>query len=224
MNILIIEEQVRESGFLQQLLAQKGFPSEEIPTGIGADDYFLRESYDLVIIDVDSPDLDGTAVCRSIRHRRTDIAILIVSALDTPHDKVQGLDSGADDYLVKPFHTDELLARMKALTRRKGGVGQVPTRKAADVEIDAYKRTVIRNGKRISLTATEFALLDLLMSHKNRVLPRKYISEAVWGIGFDRKTNLVDVYINYLRHKIDVDFNFRLIHTVTGQGYVFKEE
>ena len=223
MKILIVEEDVRDSGFIRNILAERALSAQQIRSHGRGESFTLEDSYDLVIIDVDSPLRDGSALCRSIRRQSTDTALLIVSTLDSASDKVLGLDSGADDYLVKPFHTDELIARMQALTRRKRLSNAQPTRKVADVEIDSYKRTVVRNGKRIALTATEFALLELLMRHKNRVLPRQYISEAVWGIAFDRKTNLVDVYINYLRHKIDVDTDLRLIHTVVGKGYMLKE-
>lgn len=179
----------------------------------------LEGAHNLIIID--DPSSNGSSLCLAIRRQNRDVPILIVSSLDEASDKVQGLDAGADDYLSRPFHTDELLARIKALARRTRL--SPSTHRVADVEIDAYKRTVVRGGKRIALTATEFALLELLMRHKNHVLPRAYISEAVWGIGFDRRTNLVDVYINYLRHKIDINTDWRLIHTVVGKGYMLKE-
>lgn len=224
MKILIVEEEVRNAGYLQNILAERALPAELTRTHGLSDSFTLEDNYDLVIIDVDSPQRNGSAVCRTIRQQSRDTAVMIISALDSAADKVLGLDSGADDYLVKPFHNDELFARMQALTRRKRlSEQQLSTRKVADVEIDAYKRTVVRNGRRIALTATEFALLELLMRHKNRVLPRQYISEAVWGICFDRRTNLVDVYINYLRHKMDADSDKRLIHTVVGKGYMLKE-
>lgn len=224
MKILIVEEEVRDAGYIQNILAERSLPAERTRTQGLSDAFTLDDTYDLVIIDVDSPQRNGSAVCRTIRRQSRDTAVMIVSVLDSAADKVLGLDSGADDYLAKPFHNDELFARVQALTRRKRLAGQLlPTRKVADVEIDSYKRTVVRNGKRIALTATEFALLELLMRNKNQVLPRQYISEAVWGIGFDRRTNLVDVYINYLRHKIDAGSDERLIHTVVGKGYMLRE-
>lgn len=224
MKILIVEEEVRDAGYIQNILAERSLSAERTRTqGLG-DAFTLDDSYDLVIIDVDSPQRNGSAVCRTIRQQSRDTAVMIVSTLGSAADKVLGLDSGADDYLAKPFHNDELFARVQALTRRRRLAGQLlPTRKVADVEIDSYKRTVVRNGKRIALTATEFALLELLMRNKNQVLPRQYISEAVWGIGFDRRTNLVDVYINYLRHKIDAGSDERLILTVVGKGYMLRE-
>jgi DNA-binding response OmpR family regulator len=147
----------------------------------------------------------------------------MLTALGTVNDKVSGLENGADDYITKPFHFEELVARIKALTRRKAMVLPGKVYVVSDLVLDCYKKSVTRGGKEITLTAKEFALLEILVTNKSRVLSRSYIAEAVWGINFDRNTNLIDVYINYLRQKIDKDFSKKLIHTVIGMGYVLKD-
>jgi two-component system copper resistance phosphate regulon response regulator CusR len=220
MKVLIFEEQTGNVSPLTQLLSQKGIEYRIISRGISPLTDF---DHDLLIIDVCYPERDGSDTCSQWRRQLHFRPILILSALGDPQQKVKGLDAGADDYLVKPYHPDELLARMKALTRLKRQEALEPIKKAGEVELDTFKRTVTRHGKSIDLTGREFALLDLLISHKNKVLPRSYISEVVWGINFNRRTNLVDVYIKYLRKKIDANANVPHIHTVVGRGYVFKD-
>jgi len=151
------------------------------------------------------------------------LPILMLSALGTVDDKVRGLESGADDYLAKPFHFAELLARIKALDRRRSAILPGTVYEVADLQMDSYRKTVTRNGNLILLTVKEFILLEVLMYNKNRVLSRTYIAESVWGINFDRGTNLIDVYINYLRAKIDKGYAMPLIHTVIGMGYMIKD-
>jgi DNA-binding response OmpR family regulator len=170
------------------------------------------------------PGKSGLDVCRAVRKEKPDVPILMLTALGTTQDKVIGFESGADDYLVKPFHFEELLARINALSRRRAVPAPGTIRKIADLEIDIYQKKAWRAGKEIILTAKEFALLDLLVQNKNSVLSRSSIAEAVWGIDFNRRTNLIDVYINYLREKIDKGFGKPLIHTVIGMGYVLKEK
>jgi DNA-binding response OmpR family regulator len=184
----------------------------------------LEEAFDVVILDVILPGKSGLDVCRAVRKEKPDVPILMLTALGTTQDKVIGFESGADDYLVKPFHFEELLARINALSRRRAVPAPGTIRKIADLEIDIYQKKAWRAGKEIILTAKEFALLDLLVQNKNSVLSRSSIAEAVWGIDFNRRTNLIDVYINYLREKIDKGFGKPLIHTVIGMGYVLKEK
>jgi DNA-binding response OmpR family regulator len=183
----------------------------------------LENEYDLIILDLILPGINGLELCKRIRRFKTDLPILMLTALGTTKDKVMGLEAGADDYLVKPFHFEELLARIKALSRRRMLISPGVIFKMADLEVDSYKKVVWRSGRQIVLTAKEFSLLELLIANKNRVLSRSYIAEAIWGINYDRGTNLIDVYINYLRTKIDKGFDQPLIHTVIGMGYVLKD-
>jgi DNA-binding response OmpR family regulator len=191
--------------------------------GLFGEKLALENEYDLVILDVILPGVNGLELCRRIRHFKSDMPILLLTAMGATRDKVAGFESGADDYLVKPFHFEELLARVKALARRKLLTPPGILYRIADLEVDAYKKTARRAGREILLTAKEFSLLELLIVNKNRVLSRTSIAETVWGINYDRGTNLIDVYINYLRSKIDKGFGSALIHTVIGMGYVLKE-
>lgn len=174
-------------------------------------------------MDVILPQRNGLEVCKDLRRLKPELPVLLLTALGTMQDKMAGFDCGADDYLVKPFHFEELIARLRVLTRRKTMIAPGTVYKVADLEVDGYKKKVTRNKKEIQLTAKEFALLEVLVIHKNRVLSRTKIAEMVWGIDFNRGTNLIDVYINYLRSKIDKGFDQQLIHTVIGMGYTLKE-
>ena len=183
----------------------------------------LEQDFELVILDVILPNINGFEVCRQIRQFKKEVPILMLSALGTVNDKVQGLENGADDYLTKPFHFEELLARIKALDRRRSLVLPGTIYQVGDLQMDCYRKTVTRENKMIMLTVKEFTLLEVLMYNKNRVLSRVYIAESVWGINFNRGTNLIDVYINYLRAKVDKGFPKQLIHTVIGMGYMISE-
>ncbi len=223
MNILLIEDEPQVVAFIK-----KGLEEQQNTVTVAYDGKIgcrmaLEQDYDLVLLDVILPYLNGFEVCRQIRQFKKEVPILMLSALGTVSDKVEGLESGADDYLTKPFHFDELLARIKALDRRRTMVLPGTIYQVADLQIDCYRKTVTRGGKPIMLTAKEFTLLEVLMYNKNRVLSRVYIAEAVWGINFNRGTNLIDVYINYLRSKVDKGFSKQLIHTVIGMGYTIKE-
>lgn len=222
MNILLVEDEHKVAEFIRKGLKEQLYNVEVAYDGLLGEKLALDKEYDLVIIDLILPGINGLELCKRIRMYKSDCPILILTALGTTKDKVLGLEAGADDYLVKPFHFEELLARIKALSRRKLLISPGVVYKIADLEVDSYKKTVLRSGKQIILTAKEFSLLELLVVNKNRVLSRSYIAEAVWGINYDRGTNLIDVYINYLRTKIDKDFDFPLIHTVIGMGYVLK--
>lgn len=223
MNILLIEDELKVSGFIKKGLEEHLHHVSLAYDGSMGSKMALENEYDLIILDVVLPYINGMEVCKLIRQVKKEVPILMLSALDTVNDKVQGLENGADDYLTKPFHFEELLARIKALNRRKDMVLPGTVYKVGDLEMDCYKKTVSRNRKTILLSAKEFTLLEVLMANKNRVLSRVYIAESVWGISFNRGTNLIDVYINYLRSKVDKGFDKPLIHTVIGMGYVIKE-
>ena len=222
MVILLVDGNSLSAGFVSQGLSETGLRVDIAGDGQTAIQQFAAGNYDLVILDVALPRFDGFELCRHFRRERSDVPILILSGRSDTFDKIAGLQSGADDYLLKPFHFEELLARIHALLRRRllsGGSHY----KVLDLEVDPYKRTVTRGGKPISLTATEYALLILLIVHKNKVLSKTFISASIWGINFERRTNLLSVYINYLRAKIDKGFETPLILTVVHEGYMLKE-
>jgi two-component system copper resistance phosphate regulon response regulator CusR len=224
MNILLVEDEPKVADFIRKGLKEQSYNVEVAYDGLFGEKLALENEYDLIILDVILPGISGLELCRRIRKYKADLPILLLTALGSTRDKVAGLESGADDYLVKPFHFDELLARVKALGRRRMLISPGIIYRIADLEVDAYKKTAHRAGKDITLTAREFALLELLIINKNRVLSRTRIAETIWGLNYDRSTNLIDVYINYLRSKIDKGFDSALIHTVIGMGYVLKEE
>ncbi len=224
MNILLIEDEPRVV-----TLIKKGLEVHEHQVTVAYDGQdgchaAMQHDYDLVILDVLLPSLNGLEVCQRIKAFKKGLPVLMLTALGTVRDKVMGFECGADDYMPKPFHLDELLARIKALGRRSQTVSPTAVYRVADLEMDCYKRSVSRGGKEIVLTVKEFALLEVLITNKNRVLSRAFMAETVWGIDFNRGTNLIDVYINYLRAKIDKGFSHPLIHTVIGVGYVLKEQ
>lgn len=223
MNILLIEDEPKVAAFIKKGLEEQLNSVTLAYDGNTGNKLAIEQDYDLVIMDVILPELNGFEVCKKIRKFKKELPILMLSALGTVSDKVKGLENGADDYLTKPFHFDELLARIRALDRRRSNVLPDTIYQVGDLQMDCYRKTVAREGKDIQLTVKEFTLLEVLMFNKNRVLSRVYIAEAVWGINFNRGTNLIDVYINYLRAKIDKGFDKPLIHTVIGMGYVLKE-
>ena len=184
---------------------------------------FQEQKYDLIILDIMMPGMNGIALCRELRKTHPFLPILMLTALGSIDDKVTGLNSGADDYLLKPFHFKELLARIEALLRRRSipSVNQ-HILSFADITIDTSSKVVQRDGISIELTAKEYSLLQLFLKNPNRLLSRQYIAENVWDITFDTGTNVIDVYINFLRKKIDKGFETRLIHTKIGMGYILK--
>jgi len=224
MNILLVEDEPKVSEFIRKGLKEQKYNVEFAYDGLTGEKLALNEEFDLIILDVILPGISGVELCKRIRKYKVDLPILMLTALGTTKDKVEGLEAGADDYLVKPFHFDELLARIKALGRRRNLISPGTVFKIADLVVDSYKRSVHRKGKEIALTTKEFSMLELMMANKNRVLTRTFIAENVWGINFDRGTNFIDVYVNYLRAKIDKGYDQKLIHTVIGMGYVLKEE
>jgi two-component system copper resistance phosphate regulon response regulator CusR len=223
MNILLIEDEYKIAACLKKGLEEDGHNVTLAYDGSLGLKLALEENFDLVILDVVLPFVNGFDLCRDIKQFRKDTPVLMLSSLGSVNDIVKGLENGADDYITKPFHFAELLARIKALDRRRFAI--VPERifKADDLQIDCYRKTVVRNGNSIALTVKEFNLLEVLLYNKNRVISRVYIAEAVWGIDFDRGTNLIDVYINYLRSKIDKGYSKQLIHTVFGMGYMLRD-
>jgi len=225
MRILVVEDQVKMANFLEKGLNEVGYAVDIAESGSAAESFMAQGDYDLVILDVMLPDQSGIDTARHIRRDGYEGPILMLTALSTTKDKVHGLDAGADDYLTKPYSFDELHARVRALLRRKSvnGTTTANTLKYADLELDLIQRKARRSGQEISLTTKEFALLEYFMRNPERPLGRVSIAEHVWDIHFDSESNVIDVYINLLRKKIDAPFSKRLIHTVVGTGYVLKE-
>ncbi|MFN2287409.1 MAG: heavy metal response regulator transcription factor [Chromatocurvus sp.] len=220
MKILIVEDEAKISEYLRQGLIEAGFMVDLARNGLDGHHLAMTETYDLIILDVLLPDVDGWRILQALREAGSKVPVLFLTARDSVDDRVKGLELGADDYLVKPFVFAELLARVRTLLRR----GTVPatemTLRVADLELDLLRRRVTRAGQRILLTAKEFALLELLMRHHDEVLPRSLIASQVWDMNFDRDTNIIDVAIRRLRAKIDDAFTPKLIHTVRGMGYM----
>lgn len=225
MRILVVEDQAKMANFLKKGLNEVGYAVDIAESGTSAESYMAQGDYDLVILDVMLPDQNGIDTARHLRRDGYEGPILMVTALSTTKDKVHGLDAGADDYLTKPYSFDELHARVRALLRRKSPNGGTisNTLKYADLELDLIQRKARRAGQDISLTTKEFALLEYFLRNPERPLGRVSIAEHVWDIHFDSESNVIDVYINLLRKKIDAPFAKKLIHTVVGTGYVLKE-
>ena len=219
MQILLAEDDPKIAAYLQQGLCEAGFSVERAPDGAAALHARLGGGHDLLILDVMLPELDGWAVLQRLRAAGLELPVLFLTARDGVDDRVKGLELGADDYLVKPFAFAELLARVRSLLRR-GQVSAQPTcLQIADLEVDLLKRRAVRAGRRIELTAKEFALLELLLRRRGEVLPKSLIASQVWDMNFDSDTNVIEVAIRRLRLKIDDDFSPKLIHTVRGMGY-----
>jgi len=225
MKILIIEDESRVASFIKEGLEEKSYKTVEAYDGITGEEAAMKDDISLVILDLIIPGKSGIDVCRSIKAVRPDLPILMLTALSTTVDKVRGFEAGADDYLVKPFDFPELLARIKSLLKRsRNSTHQTQSLRVADLELDLMRKVAIRGGKVIELTAKEFALLEYFMRNSGRVLSRADISEKVWNITYDTGTNIVEVYVNILRKKIDRDFEPKLIHTRIGLGYIFTDE
>jgi two-component system copper resistance phosphate regulon response regulator CusR len=223
MRILVVEDERKVASFLRQGLQEEGHTVEIAADGAVALDLLLGGSiYDLVVLDLMLPKRDGFDVLKTLRGRRVETPVLVLTARDAVPDKVAGLDLGADDYLTKPFAFDEFLARVRALLRRGDG-RRVPVLKLGDLALDPATRLVTRAGRRITLTAREHALLEYFLRNVGRVLTRPMIAQHVWGLDFDTESNIIDVYVGYLRRKIDGEGERRLLHTVRGAGYMLSD-
>jgi DNA-binding response OmpR family regulator len=223
MRVLVVEDERKVASFIRQGLQEEGYAVELASDGEEALDLILQgPPYDLIVLDVMLPRRDGFGVVRAVRERGLETPVLLLTARDSVGDRVSGLDLGADDYLTKPFAFDEFLARVRALLRR--GQGQrAPLLRLGTLSLDPATRRVVRADRRIDLTAREYALLECFMRNVGRVLSRSQLAERVWGLDFDPGSNVVDVYVGYLRRKIDGPGDARLLHTLRGAGYVMKE-
>lgn len=222
MKVLLIEDEQRVASFIRKGLEENGILVAQAYDGATGLSMALNDSFDVIILDIVMPGMNGLEVCKRLREEQGhDAPVLMLTALGTTDDIVDGLTKGADDYLTKPFKFRELLARVRALARRKTAINHTLT--ANGLTLDTAAKEVYRNGKLIGLTAREFRLLEYLLSNKNRVVSRIDILENVWDINHDLGTNVVDVYINYLRKKIDHEFDQPLIKTVVGMGYTIKD-
>lgn len=222
MKILVVDDEPAVRRAVERALKYEGYEVAQACDGVEALEMLARESIDAVVLDVLMPRLDGLELCRRVRAAGDHTPILMLTAREAIGDRVTGLDAGADDYLVKPFALQELLARLRALLRRTGDRDSAPVR-FADLFLDPVTRDVLRGGRRIELTRTEFALLELLLRNARRVLTREAIFERVWGYDFGANSNSLEVYIGYIRRKTELEGEPRLIHTVRGVGYVLRE-
>ncbi|GAB3276198.1 response regulator transcription factor [Larkinella harenae] len=222
MKILLVEDEERLASFIRKGILAEGYEVDVAYDGSSGLALFSQGTYDLVILDINLPQINGFELCRLIRSDNEAVPVLMLTALDSLADKSDGFDAGADDYLVKPFEYQELLLRLKALMRRRG-TKQRQLLRLADLELNLDTKTVTRAGKRIDLTTREYALMEYLMLNKGKAISRVDISERVWNLKHDNNTNIIDVYIGYLRKKIDRDFSPKLLHTLVGMGYILRE-
>lgn len=222
MRILVIEDEEKIARFIQRGLKEEGYSVDVAFDGHQGYEYAATETYDAIILDIMLPKMDGVTLCSKLREEKNTTPILMLTARDAVKDKVKGLDAGADDYLVKPFAFEELLARIRALLRKKGD--HVSTSlQVGDLVMNLLTHQVSRAGKTIELTAKEFTVLEYLMHNAGKVVTRTMLAEHAWDINFESFTNVIDVYINYLRNKIDKPFKKQIIHTIRGRGYVIEE-
>jgi len=221
MKMLVVEDEPKTGNYLKQGLTEAGFVVDLARDGNDGLHLATTENYDLIVLDIMLPGRDGWSVLKSLRDAGDTVPVLFLTARAQVDDRVKGLESGADDYLVKPFAFSELLARVRSLLRR-GKAAEPEIMRVADMELDLYRRRVTRAGKRIALTAKEFALLELLLRRHDEVLPRSLIASQVWDMNFDSDTNVIEVAVRRLRAKIDDGFEPKLIHTIRGMGYVLE--
>lgn len=221
MRILIVEDEKKVASFIKKGLEEESFSVDAAYDGVEGEYLIMTNDYDCILLDIMLPKKDGLTLLREVRAKKIFVPVIMLTARDTTHDITEALNAGCDDYLRKPFAFEELVARVRALIRRasaeKSSVIEID-----DLQLEPATRDVQRGGKKIELTSKEFALLEYLMRNSGRVLSRTIISEHVWDLHFDSGTNIVDVYINYLRNKIDKGFKRKLIHTSRGMGYVLK--
>ncbi len=226
MKILVIEDEDRVAALIKKGLEEMGFSTTIASDGLLGKTLAINGDFDLVITDILLPGMNGIDVCKEIRHELPDMPVIMLTAMGTTDDKVEGFDAGANDYLVKPFDFRELYVRIRELLKRssnKSSGFEKNILKAADLEMNLRTRIVQRNNREINLTRKEFKLLEYMMLNKGRVLSRAEIAENVWEATFDTGTNFIDVYINYLRKKVDKEHSIKLIHTRPGVGFIFKE-
>ena len=222
MRILVIEDEAKIAQFIKRGLKEEGYAVDV--ANDGEQGHFLLSSneYDAIILDLMLPKIDGLTLCRTLRKEGNQTPMIMLTAKDAVKDKVKGLDSGADDYLPKPFAFEELLARLRVLLRKRDSRVQTQLR-VGDLSLDLLTHKVTRGDREIDLTVKEYALLEYLMRNAGNIVTRTMISEHVWDINFDTFTNVIDVYINYLRNKVDSGFADKMIHTVRGKGYLLKK-
>ncbi len=224
MKILLIEDERKTIQYIKKGLEENGYVVDTAEDGKSGKNLAFRNQYNLIITDVILPELNGRDLCRDLRAAKLETPILMLTALGQTDDVVEGLDSGADDYLAKPFEFKELLARIRSLLKRQPKYPQNDNElRFADLVLDINSKGVARAGKKIELTSKEFSLLEYFLRNQGRVIPRAELSKHVWNVDFDTGTNMVEVYVNYLRKKIDKDFGSKLIHTQFGMGYILKE-
>ncbi|MCF1714559.1 response regulator transcription factor [Flavihumibacter sp. RY-1] len=225
LSVLLVEDEISVGNLINKGLSERGYKISIAPDGDIGYEMATKNEFDIMILDIMLPGMNGLELCKRLRNNKIDTPILMLTALSSTENIVTGLDSGADDYITKPFKFAELEARIRSLARRKHPLQTEETNvlRVADLEMNPDSKMVTRNGKRISLTSTEFRLLEFLMKNKGKVLSRMTILENVWGIDFNISTNVVDVYINYVRKKIETSFEQKLLHTVVGMGYVIKD-
>ena len=225
MKILIVEDEQEVASFIKSGLEDYGLEADIADDAFRAQQLLREQEYGTVILDINLPIMSGYELCKIIREKYEDLSILMLTALGTTENVLTGFDAGADDYLVKPFEFRELMARLRALNRRRLTVpSEAVILKIADLEFNHKSKTVKRGNQKINLTARELALLEFFIKNQNRALSRSEIAEKVWDVNFDTGTNVVDVYVNYLRKKIDKDFTPKVIHTISGIGYIMQEQ
>ena len=223
MRILVIEDERKIAQFIRRGLKEEGYAVDVASDGEEGHFLSTTNDYDIIILDLMLPKMDGMILCKKLREEKNPVSIIMLTAKDEVEDKIRGLDTGADDYLTKPFAFEELLARIRAALRKKDKTHTTKLQ-VADLSLDLLTHRVSRGQKEIILTNKEYTLLEYLMRHTGNIIPRAVISEHVWDISFDTDTNVIDVYINYLRRKIDSGHKRKLIHTIRGRGYTLKAE
>ena len=223
MRILLIEDDQKVSASIAKNLRSRGFAVDTAADGIKGEELSVVHDYDVILLDILMPKQDGWTTCRKIRDAKVNTPILMLTALDDVDDKIRGLDSGADDYLPKPFHLGELLARIRSLARRRTDVRRSSIERFG-VRLDTARHKVFRGNKELTLSTKEFALLELFMVNARTIVSREKILEHVWDMNFDPRSNVIESFVRLLRRKIDSNFRKKLIHTVRGSGYVFSDE
>ncbi len=221
MRVLIIEDELKISNFLMKGFKEEGYAVDVSLDGEKGYEMAISDHFDLIVLDLMLPSMDGLTICKKLRENNIEIPIIMLTAKASVDDKVTGFDTGTDDYLVKPFVFAELLARSRSLLR-KNSKDKISKLKVADLELDLTTHRVFRGDKEIMLTSREYGLLEYFMRNEGSIITRTMITENIWDINYDSFTNVIDVYINYLRNKIDKDYEIKLIHTIRGRGYMFS--